>query len=872
MNDSSSENQNTTERELRQLSQVVAETASDAILTIDESSTILFVNRAAKKIFGYAPEELIGKSLTILMPDYLRHIHRAGMERYAKTGERHLAWESVQLPGLHRDGHEIPLELSFGEVREGERRLFTGIARDITERRRLERRLMAQYEAAQILAEADSLTTAAPGLLQAICDSLGWELGQLWMLERDAEALRWLASWRTPSLNAGEFEEASQSRTFKRGAGLPGRVWSAGRPDWITDLAADSNFPRAAFANAAGLRSAFAFPIMVGDDVSGVIELFTRERHEPDRPLLDVMTGIGHQIGQFVERKRVEDESAQILAREQRGRHEIEIAIDRMKRVQSVTDVALAHMSLDELLAELLTRVREALNADTVTILLTEEPDNELVAWAARGLEEEVEHGVRIPFGSGFAGRIASTRLPVAIKDVDQSLVMNPLLKEKGIKALLGVPLLVEGRVIGVIHVGKLTIHEFTEDETRLLQLVGDRIALAIDNARLFEEERAARREAEAASIAKDEFLTTISHELRTPLTPIIGWVHMIRNGMLPRQETTRGLSVIEKNAHVLKRLINDLLDMSAILTGKMRMEELPVHLEAVVREAVETVRPFAAARDISLVLTFSRWRDEIVMGDRTRLAQVFWNLLHNAIKFSSPGSRVHIDCEANGRDAIVHIEDSGHGIPTEFLPYVFERFRQADGSKTRIHGGMGLGLALVKSFVEGHHGRVEAISKGRGSGSRFTVSLPRKSAVVAAFDRQTGTDIQAVRAHILLVEDDLDTLELLEATLQTRGFRVTTSASAEQALKIATTNLIDLIVSDIGMPEMDGFEMIRRLREIVALRDIPAIALSGYAAQKDADASLAAGFDAHVPKPVDPLELNALIERLLKKDTDKMT
>ena len=184
----------------------------------------------------------------------------------------------------------------------------------------------------------------------------------------------------------------------------------------------------------------------------------------------------------------------------------------------------------------------------------------------------------------------------------------------------------------------------------------------------------------------------------------------------------------------------------------------------------------------------------------------------------------------------------------------------------------MGLGLALVKSFVEGHHGRVEAISKGRGSGSRFTVSLPRKSAVVAAFDRQTGTDIQAVRAHILLVEDDLDTLELLEATLQTRGFRVTTSASAEQALKIATTNLIDLIVSDIGMPEMDGFEMIRRLREIVALRDIPAIALSGYVAQKDADASLAAGFEAHVPKPVDPLELNALIERLLKKDTDKMT
>jgi len=875
MSDSSAENRIDTERRLHQLSQVVAETASDAILTIDESSTILFANRAAEKIFGYTPDELIGKSLTILMPDYLRHIHRAGMERYLNTGERHLSWESVQLPGLHKEGREIPLELSFGEVIEGGRRLFTGIARDITERRRLERRLMAQYEAARILAEADSLTAAAPRLLQAICESLGWELGQIWVLERDTEALHWLATWQIPALNAREFEEASYGRAFKRGVGLPGRVWSAGRPDWITDLAADSNFPRAKFADAAGLRSAFAFPIMVGDEISGVMELFTRERQEPDRPLLDVMTGIGHQIGQFVERKRAEEERVQILAREQRGKHEIEIAIDRMKRVQTVTDVALAHMTLDELLAELLTRVRDALNADTVTILLTEEPGGELVAWAAKGLEEEVERGVRVQFGTGFAGRIASTRLPVTIKDVDQYPVLNPLLKQRGIKSLLGVPLLVEGRVIGVIHVGTLAKHEFTEDETRLLQLVGDRIALAIDNARLFEEERAARREAEAASIAKDEFLTTISHELRTPLTPIIGWVHMIRNGMLPRQETTRGLSVIEKNAHVLKRLINDLLDMSAILTGKMRMEELPVHLEAVVREVVDTVRPFAAARDITLALAFGRrWHDEIVVGDRTRLAQVFWNLLHNAIKFSTPGSRVHVDCETNGRDAIVHIEDAGQGITAEFLPYVFDRFRQADGSKTRIHGGMGLGLALVKSFVEAHHGQVEANSKGRGRGSRFTVSLPRKSAVTGAFDEQPGIrpETQPERAHILLVEDDLDTLELLEATLQTRGFRVTTSATAEQALQIAPTNSIDLIVSDIGMPEMDGFEMIRRVREIAALRDIPAIALSGYAAQKDADAALAAGFDAHVPKPVDPLELNALIERLLGIDTNRIT
>src|SRR5439155_19117440 len=214
---------------------------------------------------------------------------------------------------------------------------------------------------------------------------------------------------------------------------------------------------------------------------------------------------------------------------------------------------------------------------------------------------------------------------------------------------------------------------------------------------------------AEAASRAKDEFLTTISHELRTPLTPIIGWVHMIRSEILPSKEIKHGLSVIEKNSHVLKRLINDLLDMTAILSGKMRMEELPVHLGQVITEAIETVRPFAAARGIHLELAFRDWQDELVTGDSARLGQVFSNLLHNAVKFSSEAGRVHVKCEVEGTDAVVTVADAGVGITPDFLPFVFERFLQADGSKTRAHGGLGLGLALVKSFVEAHHGKVEA-------------------------------------------------------------------------------------------------------------------------------------------------------------------
>src|SRR5258707_12031070 len=504
-------------------------------------------------------------------------------------------------------------------------------------------------------------------------------MGQLGGVDRPADVLRYLAVWRPPSVPAADLEEASRSRTFGRGIGLPGRIWAAAKSEWITDIAADTNFPRGPFATKAGLRSAFGLPVMVDHEVSGVMEFFSIDHQTPDQSLVAIMNMIGQQIGNFVERKRAEEERAQTYDREQRARLEIETAIDRMKQVQTVTDVALAHLSMDELLAELLTRVREAMNVDTVAILLLEPTGDELLAWAAKGLEEEVELGVRIPMGAGFAGKVAATKSPVRIDDIETADVLNPILRQRGVRSLLGVPLLVEGRVIGVIHTGKFIRYEFTDDDTRLLQLVADRIALAIDNARLFEEERTARREAEAASRAKDEFLTTISHELRTPLTPIIGWIHMIRNGILPDKETVHGLSVIEKNSYALKRLINDLLDMSAILSGKMRMEELPVSLEQVVREAVETVRPFADTRNIDLVVTFHDCQNEIVSGDRARLTQVFWNLLHNAIKFSPSGGRVEVDAEADDIEGIVRVKDTGLGITPNILHIDFERFLHAD-------------------------------------------------------------------------------------------------------------------------------------------------------------------------------------------------
>src|SRR5262245_6826020 len=224
---------------LDEFSRVIAETASDAIITIDDSSTILFANGATAQIFGYSRDELIGQSLTMLMPDYLRHVHRAALQRYLAGGERHISWNGVELPGLHKDGRHLSLEISFGEFTENGQHFFTGIVRDSTDRKRLETRLTVQYQAARILAESESLESAAPKLLRAVCESLGWNLGQMWVVDREADLLRWIAS-HSDSDEPSEFETASHSRHFVRGAGFPGHIWEMGTSQWITDYATNS--------------------------------------------------------------------------------------------------------------------------------------------------------------------------------------------------------------------------------------------------------------------------------------------------------------------------------------------------------------------------------------------------------------------------------------------------------------------------------------------------------------------------------------------------------------------------------------------------------------------------------------------------------
>lgn len=318
-----------TEKELEELresearSRIVVESLADAVVTIDESSVIRYANPSAERIFGYEPGALVGTHMTALMPDYLRRLHEEGVRRYIATGVKHISWDGVELPGLHKTGREIPLEVSFGEFALGGRRYFTGVARDITERKRLDARLAAQYEVTRALAEVSDFDEAVPRILRAVCEALGWETGVLWALDREADVLRFVGAWSASGVDVREFVEISRARTFPRGEGLPGKVWERGEAAWVEDIAGNGNFPRAAAAAREGLHGAFAFPATIRGETTAVLEFFSREVRPPDDALLAMMSHVGSQLGQVVERRRAEAEQARLRERVMRAQEEL---------------------------------------------------------------------------------------------------------------------------------------------------------------------------------------------------------------------------------------------------------------------------------------------------------------------------------------------------------------------------------------------------------------------------------------------------------------------------------------------------------------------------------------------------------------------
>ncbi len=510
------------------------------------------------------------------------------------------------------------------------------------------------------------------------------------------------------------------------------------------------------------------------------------------------------------------------------------------------------------------------------------------VASVVRAVREERFFREGVPFGYAEVVRTGKTELRAHV-DVEmyRPYVERPehleQLRAMNLQSWIGVPLTRQGQVIGALFFALTTPgRAYVPEDVPLAEEIGKRASLAIENARLYRDakvavdaERSARDKAEEATRLKDEFLATISHELRTPLNAILGWSRLLQSDALPVARRAHAVETVVRNAVAQNQLIEDLLDLGRIISGKMRLNVQPVELQQIVDAAIDVVQPAADARGVQLTSAVEG-APSAVSGDAGRLQQVVWNLLSNAVKFTPRGGSVEVRMQQLPTAMEIAVRDTGSGISAPFLPYVFDRFRQQDGAITRKTGGLGLGLAIVKSIVELHGGTVEARSAGEGQGSTFVVQLPilatraltpsmtsaSEDAPARAADDPVQSPPELAGLRVLVVDDEPDARDLLRAVLEHCAAKVTTAASVTEALRHFAADRFDVIVSDIGMPERNGYDLLRevRARGADAGGSTPAIALTAYARSEDRRRALVEGFQTHVAKPIDPQELVLIV------------
>jgi PAS domain S-box-containing protein len=670
------------------------ENAALGLHWVGPDGTILRVNQAELDMLGYERDEYVGHNIAEF------HVDKDVIEDILAQLNAGEVVRDYDARMRCKDGAIKYVRINSSVYRENGKFIHTRcFTRDITDRKRTETRLALQYAVTQILSESHDFIDSAGRILRAACQSLDWEVGELWRVDRAANVLRFVELCHATELKTPEFDKLTRAATFTKDIGLPGRIWASREPIWVDNFVPDKNLPRAPVAVREGLHCAFGFPIMLGEEVLGVVDFFSPEIRKPDDELLKLVASIGGQIGQFTERKRAEEKLAELL-----------------------------------------------------------------------------------------------------------------------------------------------------------------------------DSERAARGEAERANRLKDEFLATLSHELRTPLNAVIGWSRMLRSGRLDQESANHALEVVERNAWAQKQIIEDILDVSRVITGKLQMNLTAVDLVATVDAALDAVRPAMEAKDIKIeTILDSSLR--LVSGDPDRLQQVIWNVLSNAAKFTPAGGKVQIEVGQNNAHVEIKVKDTGPGIDPNFLPHVFERFRQADGTTTRTHGGLGLGLAIVRHLVELHGGTIAVENRAGGPGAVFTIRLPLPSGELNIESLTRASNLKELQPEplglqglrILIVDDETDALDLISMELAQHGAMVTGAASAEEALQSLSQQTFDVLISDIGMPQMDGYDLIRQVRkhEAGTNKQIPAIALTAYARVQDRMRAILAGYSTHVPKPVEATELLTVVASL---------
>ncbi|BDI15651.1 hypothetical protein ANSO36C_14530 [Nostoc cf. commune SO-36] len=622
-----------------------------------------------------------------------------------------------------------------------------------------------------------------------------------------------------------------------------------------------------------GLKSCIILPLIARERILGTISFITAESERRYSTAdLSLAEDVAHRAAIAIDNARLYQEA-------QQAQKTAERALERIARLQSITAALSESLTPAQVSEVIVEQSMAALGASSALVALLNETKTELEIVRAVGYKQDLVEAWRhfaidSPYPLAEAVR---TGQPVWAESTENRIARYPHLGQMyaqyDFEAWISIPLMVEGWAVGGISLGFAQPQLLSAEDQAFILAVAQQCAQAIARAHLYEAERTARSAAEAANRVKDEFLAVLSHELRTPLNPILGWAKLMRSRKLDQATSDRALETIERNAKLQTQLIEDLLDVSRILQGKLSLNFGRIYLLSVIEAAIETVRLSAEAKSIQ-IQKLSESGVGQVLGDANRLQQVFWNILSNAIKFTPSGGEVKIKLEQVGSQILICITDTGKGIAPEFLPYVFDYFRQADGATTRKFGGLGLGLAIVRHLVELHGGTVQAESLGEGKGATFTVRFPcLQNESKGIKDTKDNSLLVAAQSsplaglEILVVDDDADMREFLPFMLEQYGATVTIVASASEALTALSQSQPNLIISDIGMPEMDGYMLMRQIRSLKPEQGgtIPAIALTAYAAEIDHQQAIAAGFQQHISKPVDPEELVKAIASLMK-------
>jgi PAS domain S-box-containing protein len=840
-----------------------------------------FVSDYVEKMLGYSVEEWLATPnfwLSIVHPEDKEIAVRSAAETFAsrKTGTNRFRW-------MAKDGRAIWVEAQSIAILDeaGNPIGMRGVTMDISERKQKEVNEHFLAEASTVLASSlEYETTLATVALLAVPHFADWcsvdiadedgTLNRLAVAHIEPEKIVW-AHEIHKRYPPDPTEPQGLYNVFRTGQ-------FEFYPDIPDELLVQSarNEEHLKIMRQIGFCSAMMIPLKTRGRILGVIT-FVNSEAKRHHTLEDLALA-----EDLANRAALAVDNARLYSAEQQTRLAAERTSDLLKRLQSVSESLSQALTPQQVATAVVEQAVNSLGAHAGTLVLLNDAGNELeIVGTVNFPQEVVKRWNRFPLSQQvpIADAIRGNS-PVIVESFaewsDHYPGLGPLASVTGSQALAAFPLTVEGRTIGALGLSFPKPQKFSQDDRAFMLALSQQCGQALERARLYETEQKLRTQAEAANRMKDEFLATVSHELRTPLNAILGWSQMLNTGRLDAPAMEKALTTIERNAKAQTQLIDDLLDVSRIITGKLRLNIRAVDLSSVVMAAVDAARPAAEAKEIRLQTLLDPQAGPIT-GDPDRLQQVIWNLLSNAVKFTPKGGRVQVRLERINSHIEIVVSDTGIGIDEEFLPHVFDRFRQLDGSKTRRHGGLGLGLAIVRQLVELHGGTVLAENNREGQGAVFTVKLPllplrqeqlsEVPQVHPAVQSDALPDCPAELSglHILLVDDEADSRELLSLVLSSCGADIITASTAPEAFGLIQRQQFDVIISDIGMPDEDGFAFIGKVRKLSAEQggNVPAIALTAYARMEDRIQSLRSGFQMHISKPVEPSELIVVVANL---------